>query len=567
MNIFAELSLIIVIATVIAGVMRILKQPLIMGHILTGILVGPYFLGIFIHKETVEVFSQLGISILLFIVGLSLSPKIVKEVGKISLITGLGQIVFTTFFGFLIALAFGYSLVSSLYIALALTFSSTIITLKLLSDKKDVEKLYGRIVIGLLLVQDLVATIILIVVSTFAGGDNAGLEILFIALKGLAVWILFSIVSSKFLPKLSSFFAKSQEYLFLFSIGWGFGMASLFNLLGFSVEIGALVAGVTLSVSPFAQEMSNKLKPLRDFFLIMFFVLLGSTLEVSNLGSFIVPAIVFSLFVLIVKPMIIVIITGMQGFNKKTSFNSGLTVAQISEFSLILVLLGLKLGHINQQIVSLVTFVGVVTIAVSSYLILYSDKIYPYFAGYLSIFERKKTIKEVESIGIYEVILFWCNRVGYDFIRAFKKLGSSFLAVDFNPEIVSTLREKGVNVKYGDAEDPEFLEELGFESTEIIISTIPDYETNLFLLKKAKAANRNIVVILISYNLEEAIKLYEHQATYVIMPHFIGGQFAAELAKKAHSDNTKLLVEREGHIEYLKERRSLGQAHPRWEHH
>src|SRR3989338_3234037 len=423
MNIFAELSLIIVIATVIAGVMRVLKQPLIMGHILTGILVGPYFLGIFSHKETVEVFSQIGISILLFIVGLSLSPKIVKELGKIYLITGLGQVIFTTFFGVLIARAFRFDWVSSLYIAIALTFSSTIIILKLLSDKKDIEKLYGRIAVGFLLVQDLVAVAILIVVSTLAGGDSAGWIIAQTVLKGVAALLVFSFISSKVLPRLSSFFAQSQEYLFLFSIGWGFGMASLFKFLGFSVEIGALVAGVTLSVSPFAQEMSNKLKPLRDFFLIMFFVLLVSTLEISNLGSFVVPAIVFSFFVLIGKPMIVVIITGMQGFNKKTSFNSGLTVAQISEFSLILVLLGLKLGHINQQIVSLVTFVGVVTIAVSSYLILYSDKIYPYFAGYLSIFERKKTIKEVESIGVYEIVLFGCNRVGYDFIRAFKKLG------------------------------------------------------------------------------------------------------------------------------------------------
>jgi len=567
MNIFAELSLIIVIATVIAGVMRLLKQPLIMGHILTGILVGPYFLGIFSHKETVEVFSQIGISILLFIVGLSLSPKIIKEVGKISLITGLGQVVFTTFFGTLIARAFGYNLVSSLYIAIALTFSSTIIILKLLSDKRDTEKLYGRIAIGFLLVQDLVAITILIVVSTFTQGDSAGLIILQTALKGVIALLALSFISLKMLPKLSTFFAQSQEYLFLFSIGWGFGMALLFSLLGFSVEIGALVAGVTLSVSPFAQEMSNKLKPLRDFFLILFFISLGSTLQIQNINAFIVPAIVFSLFVLIGNPLIMMVLTGAQGFNKKTSFNAGLTVAQISEFSLILVLLGVKLGHVSYNVLSLVTLVGIVTISASSYLILYSNKIYPYLARYLSIFERKKTIKEVDSIGIYEVVLFGCNRVGFDFIKAFKKLAAAFLAVDFNPEVVESLRTKGVNVKYGDAEDGEFLEDLGLEHTKIVISTIPDFETNLFLLKKAKAANKHVVVIVISYNLEEAIKLYEHQATYVIMPHFIGGQFAADLAKRAHSDSTKLLVEREGHIEYLKERRALGQMHPKWEHH
>jgi len=562
MDLFFEISVIILVATAMAGLMRLLKQPLIVGHIITGILVGPRFLNLIHSQDTIKIFSQFGIAILLFIVGLHLSPKIIREVGKISLITGIGQVIFIALSGFLISKVFGFSLVASLYISIALTFSSTIIILKLLTDKKDTEKLYGKISIGILLVQDVVATIVLLVVSTFSDGRNVATLALLTGLKGLILIAVLVFISAKILPRLSAFFANSQEYLFLFSISWGLGMAALFHFIGFSIEIGALIAGVTLSVSPFSQEIGSKLKPLRDFFILMFFIYLGISMNIDGGYKLILPIIVFSLFVLVVKPLIVIILMEVFGYNKKTSFQSGLTIAQISEFSLILVLLGVSLGHISNEVLSLVTFVGLITISGSTYLILYSDKIYPRFGRFTSIFERKIAKKETDILSFYDVILFGCNRVGYDFLEQFKNLEQGFLVVDFDPKIIARLTKEGYNSKYGDAEDAEFLEELNLEKSKLIISTIPDFETNEFLLSNIRKKGHDVVIILISYNVDEAIKFYEGGASYVMLPHFIGGQFISYLTKRNGYDVSKYHSEREKHVNYLKTRKSLGHSHP-----
>jgi len=567
MNVYIEITLIILLATVIAGIMRVLKQPLIMGYILAGILVGPYFLGIFAHKETVETFSQMGIAILLFIVGLNLSPKVIREVGKVSIVTGFGQVLFTALIAYLLVLLLGFPTRTAFYISIALTFSSTIIITKLISDKRDTEKLYSRIAVGILLIQDLVATTLLVFVSAFSNSQNAINLAVTTALKGILITLVLTYISSVVLPRLSHFFAKSQEYLFLFSIAWGFGMAALFSAIGFSIEIGSLIAGVTLSVSPFSQEIASKLKPLRDFFIIMFFISLGSNLALNDIGSIAIPAIVLSVFVLIGKPLLVMILMGFAGYNKKTGFLAGISLAQISEFSLILILLTAKIGHVETNILSLVTIVALVSIAGSTYFILYGDNIFYKLAPYLSIFERKHVVKEVEYLGSYEVVLFGCNRVGYDFIKEFEKLGPSFLAVDFNPDIVKELKKLGVNCRYGDAEDGEFLEELGLENIKIIVSTIPDFDANSYLLSKTLKANKEAIVILISYNVDEAIKLYDMGAVYVILPHFIGGQFATDLASRSGYDYKKMYKERDKHIQYLKERKALGHSHPHWKHH
>ncbi|HXK52362.1 cation:proton antiporter [Candidatus Nomurabacteria bacterium] len=567
MNVFTEISIIIFIAMTMAGIMQLLKQPLIMGHILTGLVAGPYFLNLTHSSETIETFSQIGIAVLLFIVGLGLSPKIVREVGKIAVITGVGQVLFTTFFGSLIALAFGYSLVETLFIAVALTFSSTIIILKLLTDKKDVEKLYGRISIGFLLVQDIIATIILVVVSTASKGDmNAYTLILFTILKGAVLTAILSFISIKILPTLSGFFAKSQEFLFLFAIGWGLGLANIFAYMGFSIEIGALIAGVTLSMSPYNHEIGSKLKPLRDFFIIMFFVLLGMKMSLDSIATILPQALVFSAFVLIGNPVIVMVLMGLLRYNKKTGFMAGLTVAQISEFSLILILLGVQAGHLSQKILSLVTVVGLITIAGSTYLIIYSETIYAKLAKYLVIFERKSSKSEHYKISSPEVVLFGCNRVGYDFLKLFKELGNGFLAVDFDPLIIKQLNAQGFNCIYGDAEDAELIEALNLQNVKMIISTIPDYETNTFLISKAISINPSIAAIVMSHNLAEALQLYDKGAAYVILPHFIGGHFSSMLAGKHWAGVDDLLKQREKNIEYLKNRVELGHTHPTKDH-
>ncbi len=566
MEIFIELSIIIGITVLITGIMRLLKQPLIIGYILTGIIVSPYFLNIVRSTETIAVFSQIGVALLLFIVGLSLSPKVIKEVGKVSLVTGIGQIVFTSLIGFFISRVLGFSAIVSLYIAIALTFSSTIIIMKLLSDKKDLEKLYGKISIGFLLVQDIFAIILLLVISSFSGG----LDIANLTGGTILGWILLIgaliLISMYILPSLSKFFAKSQEFLFLFSIGWGLCLAALFYYIGFSMEIGALIAGVALSMSPYHHEISSKMRPLRDFFIILFFVLLGSQMVFGDISQFIIPAVIFSLFILIGNPLIVIILMGLLGYKKKTGFQAGLTVAQISEFSLILIALGVKVGHLTNEILSFVTIIGLITIAGSTYFILYSDKIYPYVSKYLSLFERKNVgEKEQNKLKDYNIILFGCNRIGHDFLEIFKKMGKKFLVVDYDPEIISELIKKKIRCRYGDIDDDEFLDELNLNTLKMAVSTIPDCETNLLLINKIRQTNKKTIIIVVSYNIKETDMLYGEGATYVVMPHFLGADYASMLIKKHGLNAHEFLKEKKKHLKYLKAKKRLGYEHPKAE--
>ena len=559
MGIFSELAVIILIATLLAMLMRLLKQPLIVGYIIAGIIAGPNVFNILQSTEHIELFSKIGITVLLFIVGLNLSPKVIREVGKVSLVTGVGQVIFTSAVGLFIALMLGIDRIAAFYVAIALTFSSTIIILKLLSDRGDLNKLYGKISIGFLLVQDIIATIILLLVSSFAESSTSNIFILIglLLLKGLIVFITLYIVSVYIMPKVSKFLASSQELLFLFSITWGFGIAALFQVLGFSVEIGALIAGVALSLTPFSYEIGSRMKPLRDFFIVLFFILLGSQMVIDNIGVLIIPAVILSIFVLIGNPIIVVILMNLLGYKRKTGYMAGLTVAQISEFSLILAALGFNLGHLNREILSLITLVGLITIAGSTYFILYADKIYPKVEKILKLLELRKKKSDGEKKGEdnFEVLLFGFDRVGEDFIKSFKKIEKDYLVVDFNPESIEKLQEKGIPFRYGDAEDAEFLKELQLNKIKLSVSTIPDIKTNSLLTKKIKEENNRSIIIMFAHNIKEAEELYNYGATYVVMPHYIGASHAAKLIERIGLDKGEFLLEKEKHIDKLRKRK------------
>jgi len=561
LNIFIEISVIIVFATIIASVMRILKQPLIIGYIITGILISIFFFNLIESKEILSVFSQIGVAFLLFIVGLNLNPKVIKEVGKVSLITGIGQVIFTSIIGFAIAKLFGFNLITAIYIAIALTFSSTIIIMKLLSDKGDLDKLYGKISIGFLLVQDLIAVLILVIISSFSQNNEGLISVLFILLKGIFIVILLALISMYVLPRLGFFFAKSQELLFLFSIAWGLGLATLFYIIGLSLEIGALVAGVTLSLSPYNYEISSKMRSLRDFFIILFFILLGSQLVFRDVHTFLIPIIVFSLFILIGNPLIVMIIIGILGYSKKVGLQSGFTVAQISEFSLILIALGVSLNHISNEILSMITVIGLVTIMGSTYLVLHADNVYGHLEKYLSVFERK-IVKKEKKLKKYDLILLGYNRIGYDFANSFKKLNKNFLIVDYDPEVIKSLVKEGIDCKYGDAEDVEFLQQLNLRNLKMAVSTIPAINTNLLMINTIRKVNKKAIILCVSHHIDEAYTLYAKGASYVIMPHFLGGKYASMMIDKYKFNISKFKNEKIKHLIHLKKRKELGHDHP-----
>lgn len=557
MDIFVGLSLTIVIAALIAGILQKMKQPLIIGHIITGLIVGPFLFKNLQFQDVVNSLSQIGIALLLFIIGLNLTPKVIKEVGKVSLLAGLGQILITSLAGFLVShYVLGFNIIVSVYLGLALTFSSTIIIMKLLSDKRELSKFYSKISIGLLLVQDFLVALILIGISAFSSGNTDIASIFMTFLKGFLLIDVIALVTIFILPMLSSSFAKSQEFLFLFSIGWGLGLATLFHYLGFSMEIGALVAGVSLSTSPYHFEISSRLRPLRDFFVILFFILLGSKITVSTIPTIIYPALLLSAFVIIIKPILVLALTSLLGYKKKINFLTAINFTQVSEFSLILLMLGSKVSGIGSDVISMITLVSLITIAISSYIVLFSNKIYPYFQGL--VFERKSAKAGKNSNEDSDVILFGCNRIGTDFLDVFKELGKKFLVIDYDPEKIEELEKININCRYGDADDNEFLEELQLDKAKMVISTIPDFETNRFLIGKVRAENEDIVVMVISHDVDEAIGLYESGATYVITPHFLGGKYASMLISKYGFDVSKFITEKEKHIKDLEKKRKLG---------
>jgi Kef-type K+ transport system membrane component KefB/voltage-gated potassium channel Kch len=564
-DIFLELSLILIIATLVSGIARLLKQPAIIGYIISGIIAGPVLLNFIDSTETFSTFSHIGVALLLFFVGINLNPDVIKQVGKISIITGVGQVVFTAGIGFLISWVLGFSTVSSLYISIALAFSSTIIIMKLLSDKKDLETLYGRIAVGFLIVQDLIAIIILLVISSSSEGQGFAALALETLLKGAGSIILLLILTKKTLPKVTELVAKSQEALLLFSLTWCFAVASGFHYLGFSIEAGALLAGISLSYSPYHFEISSKLKPLRDFFLVLFFIMLGSQMVFANIIENFVEIAVFSLFVLFGNPLIVMTLMGIFGYTRRTSFMAGLTVAQISEFSLIVIAMGISVGHLSQDVLSVVTTVGLITFAGSTYMIKFSNTIYPKLSHFLKIFERKG--RKVDSHyhrkhDKHDIILFGYNRIGFDIMESLSRIKKKFLIVDYDPDVIKDLSQKGYDCKYGDANDMELLEEIDFTHAKMVISTIPIIDTNLLIIHRVAEENTNPIIAVVSHQIDEATRLYEEGATYVIMPHFLGGKHFSTMIENNKLSIRKFLQEKIEHLEHIKRRKDQGHEHP-----
>lgn len=552
-TIFAQLSLVIAVVAIVSIIMKLLRQPLIVGYILTGILVGPSFLHLIQDKETFEGFSKIGIALLLFIIGLGLNLDIIRKLGKTVLTVAVLEIGAMMVLGYLVSIAIGLSAMDALFIGAALTFSSTIIIVKVLNDKREQTRLYGQICIGILLVEDIAATIALLVLSTNNGGGGgfSPLELGMLAVKGIALAGALALVSTKILPRLSKFIASSQELLFLFAIAWGFGVATLFALSGFSLEVGALFAGVSLAGLPYAQEIAARLKPLRDFFVVVFFIVLGEGLELHNLGQAILPAIALSLVVILFKPLMVMTGLGLLGYTKRTSFKAGLPIAQISEFSLILIVLAQSYGLVSAQTSAIVTLVAIITIGATTYLMHYDDELYAGLEHRLRLFERRIVKEESKTNADYPVVMFGYHKGGQEFAKVFREMRRRFIVVDYNPEVIEQLERQRINFMYGDATDPELLRELNINKAKLIVSVMVDFPTNLSLLKHVAHENPDAIFICHADTFEEANELYNNGATYIMMPYLIGSEKIGNFLKRTSLDKKDFDNYRDRHLTQL----------------
>ncbi len=545
---FLQLSVVLVLATVMALIMRIFRQPLIIGHIITGIIVGPSVLGLIHDHSSFEAFSDIGIALLLFIIGLELNATVIRRLGKIVISTALGLLAVMTALGFLAAMLFGFSRTEGVIIGLSLFFSSTIIIAKVLSDKKELTRLHGQIAIGIILLDDMVATIALLFVAAGSGGSLGAGEIGALALKGLGLTFVFGLISVKILPRLSKHAANSQELLFLFALAWGFGVATLVGRAGFSIEIGALFAGVMLAHLPYTAEIGSRLKPLRDFFIVLFFIVLGEGLNVSDLGLALAPAILFSGLVIFIKPLTVMAALGALRYTKRTSFKAAVNLSQISEFSIILVVLAHATGAVGGQLEAVITLVALITIATSTYLMQYDDALYARFEKFLTVFERKETREHEAKPKVYPLILFGYKKGGHEFVKTFRSMKKSFIVVDYNPDVIELLDRQRIECLYGDATDIELLNELHIPKARLVVSTITDQRTNVTLVRYVAKHNPRAVIICHADDHNEAADLYALGATYVMLPHFIGSERMSMFIHRNGLNKKNFELYREKHL-------------------
>ncbi len=517
---FAEVAILLVMAACIGLLGLLLRQPLIVGFIAVGLLAGPSALDVVRSDEQIDLLSELGIAVLLFLVGIKLDVKLIRSLGRVALMTGLGQVLFTSVFGYLIGLALGLGHVTSLYVAVALTFSSTIIIVKLLSDKREIDSLHGQIALGFLIVQDLVVVLAMVVLSAIGIGASAGGEaghgggsVLSVIASAVALVALVVLFVRYVASPLTERLARAPELLVIFAIAQAALFAAIGDAVGLGKEVGGLLAGVSLASTPYRETIAARLAPLRDFLLLFFFIALGATLDLSLLGANVAAAVVFSLFVLIGNPLIVLAIMGALGYRKRTGFLAGLTVAQISEFSLIFVAMGVSLGHLGEESLGLVTLVGLVTIAASTYMITYSHRLYAAFEPLLGVFERRGTPREPSDAvahrdGAYAVIVFGLGRFGTAIGLRLQKLGIRVLGVDFNPLAVRRWRELGLAAEFGDATDPEFVAELPLTRAQSIVSTVPIHPTGL----SHEDARATLIQLTRSAGFRGRIAVSSHQA-------------------------------------------------------
>jgi Kef-type K+ transport system membrane component KefB len=481
-------------------------------------------------------------------VGLELDFKRIKQLGKVSLAAGLGQIVFTFALGFMISLLLGFSSLASVFIAIAISFSSTIVVIKLLTEKKDLQSLYGRICVGFLLVQDFVAMGILLILGSSAANSHdvfaqlPGWQFaLALFVKALIITLMLVWLSRNIFPRFMNRLGKSDELLLIFSLAWALGMAALISspLVGFSLEVGGFLAGLALANSHIHFEIGARIRSLRDFFIVIFFIVFGTKLVFSGITTLFVPALILSLFVLIGNPLIIMLILGYLGYKPRTSFFASMAVAQISEFSFIVVALGNRLGYVPDQVLSLVTLVGIITITASSYMIINSHKLYAWLRPFLEKFDfqhgsaEKKSNEELLK---NHTVLVGVNRLGSHLVNVLQNTKHQLVLVDFDPLVAGNYVQKGYNVICGDITDPYIQEQVNLEQARLIISTVPDFDDNLMLAEAVRLSTsgktKRPKLIFVAQNEQEVKDFYGQDIDYVLSPHFIGGLHLAKLLEE-----------------------------------
>lgn len=546
MEIVKEITLIFGIACLLGVLASFLKLPLIVAYLATGIVIGPVgFNLIGLESDgmaTIQGLTNLGIAFMLFLVGLEIDIKQFKSASLNIVLVSLWQMLITFAAGSIISGLFGFDYVSSLYIGIAIAFSSTVIVVRNLSDSLQLKSLHGRMLVGILLVQDVIAILVLIFLNTSGaslGIGSASVTLLSVLIFGIAVYAMRVLL----LQSIFDIFSHTTELLFVSSIAWALFLSFLAEQLGFSLAIGAFIAGITLAPLPYAQEIQGRIKWLRDFFIVLFFSLVGVTIEKSSASGLLLPILALSTLAVFGKMLIISTLMGLTGFRKRTTFITATYLSQISEFSIILIAVGISLKQIDSSVSSVVIYTALITMAVSSLLSANINGIYHRIAGFLKVFERPGHFRDdfhtLAQKMENHVILFGANRVGGPVLDKLKKLNHKTVVVDFDPDIIKRLRDKNIISIYGDMGDSEMLDNLFLDKAKMIVSTVKDVIDTKTIIKKIKSVNKSATIFVTAQTAEEALDLYSEGADYVILPHHLSGEFLADMIGQINENAPK----------------------------
>ncbi len=516
-NIFSQLAVALSLSSLIGFITLKFKLPLVVAYLLAGVVISVLSLIDPGHSPVFEALPEIGIAFVLFLIGMELDLREIKSLGMPIIFSAVGQIFVSTLAGFVIATTLGFGPGVSLYLGLGLAFSSTVVVVKMLLEKRELASLHGKLSIGILLIEDLVAIVVLMFISVSESALGLGLQqslpIIILILKAIGLFILTFLLSRFVLERVFDAVAKSVELLFLTAITWCFVFTTLAVVSGFSVVIGAFLAGVALASSPYHLQIQGKIKPLRDFFLTLFFVYLGLQANILDVLGYWPIILAFTVFAIVIKPLLYMFLLGTFGFRKHTIFQTGLNLSQVSEFSLVVLLVGVQAGLASQESLSVMAAVAICSIILSSIFISNSKRIYNIFKEFVVIFEHHSKIHLFETQQIEDlddhVIVIGAHQVGGPVVNYLHREKIPVIVLDFNPHIVQEYRNRGVNIIYGDAGDPEILEGLQLGKSKLIISTANDLTDNEMIILEAKKRKSQATIVVRASDKEHAAILAE----------------------------------------------------------
>ena len=525
-GILFDIGLAIVAATALAYVARLLRQPLLLAYIGAGLLIGPPVLGLVHSEEAIAELSELGLAFLMFIVGLEIDLKKLVSSGRIGALVGTLQVVACAVLtvGFVMLLGFGG--LSALYLGVATAFSSTMIVVKLLSDKSELDTVDGRLTLGILLMQDVLAIVVLALQPNL--DDPSVVPIVVSVLSGFGLVVGALLVSRFVLPALFQYVAKSPEIVMISAISWCLVVGYAAMLADFSIAMGALIAGVTLSAFPYSLDVVAKIRSLRDFFVTLFFVALGMQLQIGSLQVVLI-SLALSAFVIISRFITIGPTFYVLGYGSRVGALCSIALAQAGEFALVIVAVGLSLGHVGRDIASILALTLVITSTLSTYMIMGNHKVAQRIVQTLRAFGLPERLRKSDDgppghqHGAALAVLGF-HRVASSLV--YQAQGSSkghdVLVVDFSPEVYSKLAAMDIPVVYGDISHLDTLEHVGIERASVVISTVSEDflrgTDNLTMLRQIKRLNPDARVILSAETLDRARAMYEAGADYVVLP-------------------------------------------------